>query len=97
VKIHLENSKKIHIFNKKDMLQKLTFESFQSLSCNAIVYKFSEPIADFNKIPPDSEKKQLFNWLPVDDREKSKETMTLECFQNLYQGNLFFKLGISIA
>ena len=79
------------------MLQKLTFESFQSLSCNAILYKFSEPIVDFNKIPPDSEKKQLFNWLPEDDREKSKETMTIEYFQNLFQGNLFFKLGINIA
>lgn len=39
------------------MLQILTFKSFQLLSINGLVYKFSNPIGDFDKIPTHLEKK----------------------------------------
>ena len=58
------------------MIQKLTFKSFKSLSLNDCVYRFSEPIADFNTIPTDSEKKPLFNWLKDSYCEKRKESIT---------------------
>jgi hypothetical protein len=78
------------------MLQKLTFKSFQSLSRNDFVYKFSEPILEFDKIPNDSEKKPLFKWLTDSNCEKSIETITLEEFEKLFQGNFYFKLGVKI-
>jgi hypothetical protein len=87
---------KIGIFNKKDMIQNLTFISFQSLSLNECVYKFSEPIVNFDNIPPASEKKPLFNWLTDSYFEKRKESITLEEFEKLFQGNFYFKLGVKI-
>ena len=76
------------------MIQNLTFKSFQSLSLNDCVYKFSEPIVNFDNIPPDSEKKPIYEWFSEAHCEKSKEGLTLEEFQNLFQGNFYFKLGI---
>lgn len=76
------------------MIQKLTFKSFQSLSLNDCVYRFLEPIVNFDNIPPDSEKKPLYEWFPEAHWEKSKESVTLEEFQNLFHGNFYFKLGI---
>jgi hypothetical protein len=78
------------------MLQKLTFKSFLICSDEVIAYKFTEPIADFNKIPNNSEKKALFNWLTDSNCEKNIETITLEEFDKLFQGNFYFKLGVKI-
>ncbi len=76
------------------MIQNLTFKSFQSLSLNDCVYKFSEPIVNFDNIPPASEKKPLYEWFSEAYCEKSKEGVTFEEFQNLFHGNFYFKLGI---
>ena len=76
------------------MIQKLTFKSFQSLSLNDCVYKFSEQIVNFDSIKPDSEKKPLYAWFTEVCWEKSKEAVTLEEFQNLFHRNFYFKLGI---
>lgn len=78
------------------MIQKLTFKSFQSLSLNDCVYRFSEPIADFDKISTDSEKKPLFSWLKDTYCEKRKESITFEEFEKLFQVNFYFKLGVKI-
>ena len=79
------------------MLRKLTFESFKFLNCNDFVYEFKEPIMDFSKIPPYSEKKPLFTWWSDNNCEKNKETMTLEVFQNLFTGYLYIKTVFKVA
>jgi hypothetical protein len=78
------------------MLQKLTFESLQSLSCDDIVYEFKEPIIDFNKIPPDSIKKPLFDRFVNGECEKIIDSMTRYEFNFLFTGHLYFKKGIKI-
>lgn len=79
------------------MLQKLTFVSFQSLSCNDIVYEFKEPIIDFNKIPPDSDKKPLFDRFVNGDCEINIVSMTRDEFDSIFTGHLYFKKVIKIG
>ena len=70
-------------------MQKLTFESLQSLSCNDIVYEFKEPIIDFIKIPPDSNKKPLFDRFVNGECEKIIDSMTQDEFDFFYRTSIF--------
>jgi hypothetical protein len=87
---------KILILKKKDIIQKLTFKLFKSLSINDFVYKFPKQIVDYDNISLDYEKKTLSNWPADTDYEKSKENITLEEFEKLFHEYFYFKLGIKI-
>lgn len=79
------------------MIEKLTFKLFQTLSINDFVFKFPTPIVDFDNIAPNSEIKPLFNWHTDCYSEESKEAVSLEQFQNLFQGHFYFKKGVGLV
>jgi hypothetical protein len=79
------------------MIQKLIFKLFKPLSINDLVYKFPEQIVDFDNIAPNSEKKPLFKWHTDCYSEESKEAVSLEQFQNLFQGHFYFKKGVELV